>query len=131
VVLLLIILVLAIALSVSLIVRAEKSPSLPHDGGCVAYCARARLSVWNGEEWVAPDLNGDGKVQFCHKEIRGFLGPDGEPVYEDQCHKAVDPNTGEPICPEFEGRCILIEDYEAFGGSVPGPNPGDVACVLQ
>ncbi len=112
------------------ILSAPKSASLPHDGGCVSYCARSELQVWNGAEWEPFDFNGDGKIQSCHKEINGFL-VGGEPYYEGQCHKAVDPITGVPACPEYDGRCILTTDYVLYGGPVSGPEQGDVACVLQ
>jgi hypothetical protein len=71
----------------------DKRGSLPHDGGCASYCARAVLHVYSGDLgtevpeghedfdlslWVPWDVNEDGKIQSCLRESMAFPGGDGE-----------------------------------------------------
>jgi len=96
---------------------ANNSGALPHDGGCVAYCARAIVYMYVGEpgkevavddpnfqeaDWAPLDVDGDGSPESCHKENMCLKLPPGD-------------------CPEVDGdgdgipdRCVLAGDGLGF-----------------
>jgi hypothetical protein len=96
----------------------NKRGALPHDGGCVSYCARSIVYVFLGEagtelpldltKWVPFDANADGKIQSCLAEK---WGPNGEHCIE------FGPQPNLLGCPEFDvdgdgigDRCVLPGD---------------------
>ena len=89
----------------SMVAHAEKG-SLPHNGGCASYCARAVIHRLGPDGWVPLDANGDGTVQHCLHESMYMTDP-AQPV----CIKAYAAD-GLPGCPEVrnEKRCVLPED---------------------
>jgi hypothetical protein len=112
VVVLAVVLSLLVVLSSTVGVVADKG-SLPHDGGCVSYCARAVVHVlqggdwWDEDNWIPLDADGDGKLETCLREV-----PSGTQM----CHKM-----GPPGCPEIDEdgdgvyeRCVLPKDGVGF-----------------
>ena len=69
----------------------------PHNGGCVAHCARAYIK----------DFNGDGKVQNC--------------LVENMCHKFSPISCGEEYWPNGEPKplcvatCVIAHGNETHG----------------
>jgi hypothetical protein len=103
VVVLAMVLSLLVVLSSTVGVMADKPPGVPHEGGCVAYCARAVLyEDFDGDgEWVPWDYDENGEAERC---LREFF-----PGVEQMCH-----HMGAPICPEVGDRCARPDDGLGF-----------------
>jgi hypothetical protein len=83
---------LLVVLSASTVVVADRGDA-PHDGECVAYCARAGVFFFNPdtEEWERQDMDGDGKTESCLIELN--------------CHKNEDTNCGMLVHPPDNNPC--------------------------
>ena len=112
-----------VVLSSAAAVMADKGgdPHSPHNGGCVAYCARAVLHVGtkvNGE-WEWAPLNPDGgKIKNCFKESAALLGVSC--LRSGSCPEILDD-------PEFpDGRCPMTAE-DGFG---PNPDEHPIICKV-
>jgi hypothetical protein len=108
---------LLVVLSASTVV-AEKG-SLPHDGACVAFCARAIIHRYVGPadgdrddpaNWIPHDANGDGKIQICLHESAYMPNNTEKGPMCLKSFSGADPTI--PGCPEVvaQNRCVLPED---------------------